>query len=200
MLKIICKIFKNSALLYLIFWPAYLSAYLSLIFPINIYAQEAANGPAKKDLSKLRQIWQSEPRRIEDQLREENVTDQEVLEIQKASLAVMPGAIVNIGGVTTNCPCGYGTTCAAQVWIVTNRPNESVGFMLTKINGHWVLGPIQQWWFRYRQHQDKKSTLPRSTYNAEDKAKWDEWEIEEQELINEFPGEKCEGKDNLWKW
>jgi hypothetical protein len=56
------------------------------------------------------------PIRREDSLRELNISEDEVREIQSAALQVSPGSIVNISGVVTGCPCEDGLGCSDQVW------------------------------------------------------------------------------------
>lgn len=166
----------------------------SPIYAGEAYALDITKIPNYEQIIRKRQIFVTEPKRIEGALRDENISDQEILEIQKASLEVMPGAIVNIGGVTTSCPCEYGASCSAQVWIVTTRLNESTGFMLSKLRGHWVVGPIQSWWFRYQKHRDKLKTFTNFQHYADEKAKREQWEIEEQALIHDFPAGQCDDK------
>ncbi len=92
------------------------------------------------------------PKRRETPVREENIRDREVEEIQLATANVMPGAIVNIGTVVTGCPCEDGSSCTDQVWIVAYRPEKSTGFLLSKIRGHWTIGPVQRWWWDYQDY------------------------------------------------
>ena len=91
------------------------------------------------------------PYRREVPVREENIRDREVEEIRLEMANVMPGAIVNIGTVVTGCPCEDGSSCSAQVWTVAHRPEESAGVLLSKINGHWTIGPVQRWWWEYQE-------------------------------------------------
>jgi len=91
-----------------------------------------------------------QPYRREEPVREDNIRDREVEEIKLALADVMPGAIVNIGTVVTGCPCEDGSSCSDQVWTVAHRPGESIGVLLSKINGHWTIGPVQRWWWEYK--------------------------------------------------
>jgi hypothetical protein len=63
--------------------------------------------------------------------------------------SLLPDAIVNISGVVTGCACEDGPACSDQVWVVAYRPEWSKGLELSKINGHWTVGPLQQWWLDY---------------------------------------------------
>lgn len=89
------------------------------------------------------------PRRPTDPLREANISDEEVRQIEQAARAVFPTAMVNISGVTTGCPCEDGPDCTDQVWVVAWRSEESRGLKLSRIHGEWVVGPVQRWWLRY---------------------------------------------------
>lgn len=89
------------------------------------------------------------PGRRDGPLRYQNISDEEVREIQAAAAEVVPKALVNISGVTTGCPCEDGPQCSDQVWIVAYRPDRSFGLLLSKVNKHWVIGPVQRWWLRY---------------------------------------------------
>ncbi len=82
-------------------------------------------------------------------LREENISDIEVREIETEAREIHPGAIVNIGGVTVGCPCEDGQNCTNQVWIVAFKPQKSMGLMFSKIERHWKIGPVQKWWLDY---------------------------------------------------
>jgi len=95
------------------------------------------------------QVAATQPVRRDGPLRAENITDEEVREIQAAMSSLFPGAIVNIGGVVTGCPCEEGGGCTDQVWVVAYRPERSRGLQLSRISGHWIVGPQQQWWLDY---------------------------------------------------
>lgn len=89
------------------------------------------------------------PRRRDTPMREINVTDEEVREVQAAALEAVPKAIVNIGAVTRGCACEDGAGCTDHVWIVATTGARSTGLQLSRIEGRWVIGPVQQWWLRY---------------------------------------------------
>jgi hypothetical protein len=91
-------------------------------------------------------ILRASPARRDGPLRELNLSDIEVREIQAVVLRVLPGSILNISGVVTGCPCEEGPGCADQVWIVAHRAGITQGLQLSRINGRWALGVVQQWW------------------------------------------------------
>ena len=80
------------------------------------------------------------------------------------ALAVVPGAIVNISGVVTGCSCEEGSACSDQVWVVAHRSGYSQGLELSRVNGHWGVGVVQQWWLNFQELQVVRATSP-STYN-----------------------------------
>jgi hypothetical protein len=122
----------------------------------------------------------SRPLRRDAPLREENINAEEVGEIQTVMSSVLPGAIVNIAGVVTGCPCEDGPACSDQVWIVAHRPEWSKGVQLSKISGHWNVGPLQQWWMDY----DKlEAGRPKpSNWRA-----WNDYLAAEKQLNERFP-------------
>ena len=105
-------------------------------------APATAESPAQQSAQQksVRLASRSRPVRIDGPLRYENISDIEVREIETATRKVYPGAIVNISGVTTGCPCEDGPTCTDQVWIVAYRPERIKGLMLSRIDGRWGIG------------------------------------------------------------
>jgi len=78
-------------------------------------------------------------------LREDNITDEEVREIQSVMKEVAADAIVHIGGVMTGCNCEEGPDCTDQVWVIAYKPERSDGFTLSRIKGEWSLGVLPKW-------------------------------------------------------
>lgn len=109
------------------------------------------------DLEK--RIREIRPYRREGPLRSTNITDDEVRQIQVVANKKLPGAIVNIGGVVSGCPCEDGPSCSDQVWIVAYRPDTSRGLLLSKIEERWKIGPVQQWWLDYEALQARLGRL-----------------------------------------
>jgi hypothetical protein len=79
-------------------------------------------------------------------LREVNISDIEVRQIQAVVQDLMPGAIVAISGVAKGCPCEDGPGCSAQVWTAIYYEGKTTSLELSDINEHWVVGPVQQWY------------------------------------------------------
>jgi hypothetical protein len=98
------------------------------------------------------------PRRRDGPLRYPNISDDEVREVQMAVAAKLPRDILNIAGVVTGCPCEEGLQCTDQVWVVVSRPGGSVGLLLSRIDRHWMIGPVQRWWLRYEELRARMRT------------------------------------------
>lgn len=98
---------------------------------------------------KWARINRTKPYRRDEPLRYENISDFEVREIESETKEVFPGAIVNISGVTTGCPCENGRKCTSEVWVVAYQDHRSDGLMLSRIDGKWSVGPVQRWWMSY---------------------------------------------------
>lgn len=79
-------------------------------------------------------------------LRDENIRDREVLELEAAMRERYPGSVVYISAVTSGCPCEDGPQCTDQVWSVASRNTVSNELALSKIDGEWQVGPLQEWW------------------------------------------------------
>ena len=94
-------------------------------------------------------IQEIRPHRREGPLRSRNIDDKEIREILSVAADILPGAIVNIGGVVSGCPCEDGLSCSAQVWIVAHRAAKTNGLLLSRISNQWQVGPVQQWWLDY---------------------------------------------------
>ena len=91
-------------------------------------------------------IWQRRPVRQDEPLREENISDSEVLQIEGVMKELYPGSIVYISAVTSSCPCEDGPNCEDQVWSVATLASVSNELALSRIDGEWQVGPLQEWW------------------------------------------------------
>jgi hypothetical protein len=90
------------------------------------------------------------PRRRDAPLRELNISDDEVREVQAAFGANVRPEMLNIAGVVTGCPCEDGSGCAEQVWVEVAGRSASRGYLLSRVDGHWTIGPVQRWWLRWQ--------------------------------------------------
>lgn len=118
----------------------------------------------------MRQYLARQPSRRDGPLRETNISDVEVREIQAIAAVVSPGAIVNISGVVTGCPCEDGPACTDQVWIVAHRDNQSHGLQLSKIDDHWAIGAVQQWWLDWDSLQASRRQMSRNDFFVAEEA------------------------------
>src|SRR5687768_1774433 len=87
-----------------------------------------------KVLSHARQVV---PRRRDGPLRELNLTDDEVREIQSATRSYLPNAYLNISPVVTGCPCEDGGGCTDQVYVLADAGGQSKGLQLSRIRNEW---------------------------------------------------------------
>jgi hypothetical protein len=117
-------------------------------------------------------IRNTEPSRRDGPLRELNLSDDEVREIQSAALQTYPGSILNISGVVTGCPCEEGQECTDQVWIVAHRDGQTHGLQLSRIGSRWRVGTVQQWWLEFAQLRASRSLSP-SAYTEQIQALYD---------------------------
>ena len=115
----------------------------------------------QRDRDLQRRIAESEPARYRQPavLREIDINDEEVRQIEAVVRELIPGAVVMISGVAKGCPCEDGPGCSAQVWIAVHLPKQTRSLELSDINDRWVIGPVQQWFLDSAQ-------LQRSQYPA----------------------------------
>jgi tetratricopeptide (TPR) repeat protein len=133
-------------------------------------------------------IETTRPTRRDGPLREVNLSDEEVREIQAAAHGVVPEALVNISGVVSGCPCEDGAGCSDQVWIVAHRPGLMKGLQLSRMGGHWAVGPVQQWWLEF---EDFESRFASAMAGRMERQKFQEerqrLSEERQKLYDKFP-------------
>ena len=127
--------------------PDSLRALLEQLFPHSFMdGRRLTPGERIRTAQIERRIHETRPARRDGPLREDNISDNEVREIQAIVLRVMPGSILNISGVVVGCPCEEEAACTDQVWIVAHRPELTKGLQLSRIAGRWTIGRVQQWW------------------------------------------------------
>jgi len=90
------------------------------------------------------------PDRRNTPLRELNISDDEIREVQAIKEKYLPSDYVNISPVVTDCPCEEGPTCTAQVYVVATLNGKERGLQLSRFNDRWEVGMVQQWWLRYQ--------------------------------------------------
>jgi hypothetical protein len=116
------------------------------------------------------------PRRRDAPMREINITDEEIREVQAATKSWLPDVYLNISPVVTGCPCEDGPACKEQVYIVADLGEKSVGLMLSRIKNEWKVGDVQRWWVRYAR-----------LFAERDKMEWSEYKQAEFKMAREFP-------------
>ena len=125
-------------------------------------SQAADDLPRSQESDWNREIPSSEPQLAVRPARRENISDEEVREVQDAALRVYPDFIVVISGVTDGCACEEGRQCSAQVGLALNRNNVTRSLVLSRIDGHWKVGAVQSWWLKFRDFE-RACTLARRT-------------------------------------
>ena len=121
-------------------------------------------------------INQTRPTRRDGPLREINLSDNEVREIESVMSPIYPGLILNISGVVKGCPCEEGSACSDQVWVVPENDVKAPGVSLSRISGHWIVGPIQQWWMDRAQLEADGHWTPAQRYRALDSL-WEKFPV-----------------------
>jgi len=119
------------------------------------------------------------PARRDNPLRELNITDNEVREIQDVASRHAMNTMLNISPVVTGCPCEEGPLCTDQVFVVATLPDKTVSLQLSRIRNAWVVGAVQKWWFRYAELRKRGEAGGFKSFDAYESAK--------NQLLLEFP-------------
>jgi hypothetical protein len=107
------------------------------------------------------------PQRRDAPLRELNITDEEVREIQGVTRSYIPDSYVNISSVVTGCPCEEGPGCEDQVYVLADAGSRTVGLQLSRIEKKWKVGEVQKWWLANDRLLAKRDTMdPIEFHNA----------------------------------
>ncbi|MEJ0087341.1 MAG: hypothetical protein WDO72_16840 [Pseudomonadota bacterium] len=97
-------------------------------------------------------VWQRalelRPGRRNTPLRDLNISDGEVREVQVIAARFLPRALVNISPVVTECPCEEGPACTAQVYVLATGKGKTSGLQLSRMNEVWDVGVVQKWWLK----------------------------------------------------
>ena len=112
----------------------------------------ARKAPSYEEFRKMRVLLDRanalRPRRRDTPLRELNITDNEVREIEAIARRELVSSMLNISPVVAGCPCEDGPLCTDQVYVVATAANATLGLQLSRVRNAWVVGPVQQWWRR----------------------------------------------------
>jgi len=164
--------------------PGWIAGFALLV---GVSVAESARPVASVDRSftgaELERRWQIEqrakqlyPRRRDSPLRYQNITDGEVLEIQRLATTISIREIVNISPVVTGCACEEGADCTEQVYILGKFKERIVGMQLSRMKNRWSVGPVQRWWLDYAALQARESQM-----------EWREYERVQGRMLLEFP-------------
>jgi hypothetical protein len=104
------------------------------------------------------------PQRRDAPLRELNITDEEVREIQRVTRSYIPDSYVNISSVVTGCPCEEGSGCEDQVYVLADAGTRSVGLQLSRIGKVWKVGEVQKWWLANDRLVARRDTMDPMEY------------------------------------
>jgi hypothetical protein len=128
-------------------------------------------------------IWQRaldlSPGRRDTPLRELNISDEEVREVQAIAAHYLPRALVNISPVVGGCPCEEGRACTAQVYVLATSKGQTSGLQLSRTGQHWDVGVVQKWWLKRSAIQRQNTGNAFLDYYLAEKARND--------LLEEFP-------------
>ena len=153
------------------------------IIDIKHYPHRAERKRSELISNRMRQ---THPGRQDGPLRETNLSDNEVREIQAIVFDIYPGAILNISGVVTGCPCEEGPACADQVWIVARSNGQTNGLQLSRIGGRWAIGVVQQWWLNYEKLRTDR-TMPSAKHWAALQDMQDKFPVCPEEVLGRSP-------------
>ena len=104
------------------------------------------------------------PGRRDEPLREINITDNEIREIQQRTRSYLPNSYVNISPVVTGCPCEEGPACTDQVFVLADAGAHTLGLQLSRVNDRWVVGEVQKWWLAYERFLTRDDWRDRDEY------------------------------------
>lgn len=124
-----------------------------------------------------------QPRRRDTPMRELNISDNEMREIEAIAQQSLLKSMLNISPVVVGCACEDGPMCTDQVFVVATTPTQTVSVQLSHIRNAWVVGPVQKWWTRF---SELKARQPDMDYR--------EFIDARRRLLLDFP--MCVGKDD----
>jgi hypothetical protein len=171
---------------------------LGLMFATGAHAQSADRKPLTPQQYRVMMddiaYWQQEGRRYErirkrarelypgrrdTPLRDLNISDGEVREVQTIAARYLPRALVNISPVVGECPCEEGPNCTAQVYVLATDKGQTSGLQLSRTKEAWDVSVVQKWWLKRNavQRQNTGNSF-RDDYLAQ-KA--------QNDLLEEFP-------------
>ena len=167
------------------------AAPLTLLVCASTLAQNASDVQRCDDFEQYRHIRTTQPLPNRP-LRRNDISDEEVREVQREALEVYPDFIVYISGVTDGCNCEEGASCTAQVWLAMNRENQTRSLVLSKIDAHWKIGAVQSWLLEYYAHKASFQGYGRSTARV---ARRKSTPTRQLSLVSKRPGKLDAGEE-----
>ncbi|MBC8025152.1 MAG: hypothetical protein H7Y89_04120 [Steroidobacteraceae bacterium] len=104
------------------------------------------------------------PVRRDSPLRELNLSDEEVREIQAATKSYLPADYLNISPVVTGCACEDGPDCKEQVYVLADAGTSAKGLQLSRIKNAWTVGVLQQWWLNLGRLEERRRRMDYPEY------------------------------------
>jgi hypothetical protein len=104
------------------------------------------------------------PRRRDTPMRDLNITDGEVREIQRLMKSINVQEILNISAVVTGCACEEGADCTEQVYVVGKYQGRNVGMQLSRRRNLWTFGRVQRWWLDYSALRAREPVMEHTEY------------------------------------
>jgi hypothetical protein len=111
--------------------------------------------------NRARQIY---PRRRDTPIRDLNITDIEVREVQRVAVKYKMPRLVNISPVVTGCPCEEGGGCTDQVFVSGDVEGRSAGLQLSRRKNQWDISRAQKWWLEYAALQARETEMTRRAF------------------------------------
>ena len=105
-------------------------------------------------------------------MREENLSDHEVREIQASIRKVYPEMIVNIGTVTMGCSCEEGPDCTSKVWVTSLNDNKMDALLMSRVGGRWLLSRNDQYRIDYERYEKMRQKVNDSRDQYESEEDW----------------------------
>jgi len=121
-----------------------------------------------RDLQNMWDVMSRAKRRVpvrrDSPLRELNITDEEVREIQSLTKAYLPSVYLNISPVVTGCACEDGADCKEQVYVLADAGTSAKGLQLSRIKNKWTVGALQQWWLNLDRLEARRAKMDYAEY------------------------------------
>ena len=111
-----------------------------------------------------RRAFELRPQRVDTPMRELNLSDGEIREIQVIAGKFALSSMLNISPVIAGCACEEGPLCTDQVYVVATTPAETLGLQLSRVRNAWTVGPVQQWWLQFDKLRARMPTMDYRDY------------------------------------